>query len=53
MDWQMEMKYGKVVTGTFIEGPNRFIANVRIKGKRDVPDPVVKCHVKNTGRIRG
>jgi len=46
------MKYDRVIQGTFIDRPNRFIANVRIKGEGDVPDPVVRCHVKNTGRCR-
>ena len=46
------MKYDRVIEGTFIDRPNRFIANVRIKGEGDVPDPVVRCHVKNTGRCR-
>lgn len=44
------MKYDRVIQGTFIDRPNRFIANVRIEGEGDVPDPVVRCHVKNTGR---
>ena len=42
----MEMKYGKIVEGTFIERPNRFIAMVDISGT------VERCHVKNTGRCR-
>jgi len=46
------MKYDRVIQGTFIDRPNRFIANVRIKGEGDVPDSVVRCHVKNTGRCR-
>ena len=48
------MKYGKIITGTFIDRPNRFIANVRIKGEGGVPDsdPVVRAHVKNTGRCK-
>ena len=40
------MKYEKIVTGNFIDRPNRFIANVMIDG-----EPVV-CHVKNTGRCK-
>ena len=44
------MKYDRVIQGTFIDRPNRFIANVRIEGEGDVPDPVVRCHVKNTGQ---
>ena len=44
------MKYDRVIQGTFIDRPNRFIANVRIEGEGDVPDPVVRCHIKNTGR---
>ncbi|MBQ7702340.1 MAG: DNA/RNA nuclease SfsA [Candidatus Methanomethylophilaceae archaeon] len=46
------MKYDRVIQGTFMDRPNRFIANVRIKCEGDVPDPVVRCHVKNTGRCR-
>ena len=40
------MKYENIVTGKFIERPNRFIALVEMEGK------VEKCHVKNTGRCR-
>ncbi len=40
------MRYTKMVQGTFMERPNRFIAIVEIDGKREV------CHVKNTGRCR-
>lgn len=40
------MRYETIVTGTFIDRPNRFIANVMLDGQ-----PVV-CHVKNTGRCR-
>ena len=40
------MKYKKVVTGKFIERPNRFIAKVEIDGA------VHTVHVKNTGRCR-
>ena len=40
------MKYSKVVRGTFLNRPNRFIANVEIDGKIEV------VHVKNTGRCR-
>ncbi|MCL1811443.1 MAG: DNA/RNA nuclease SfsA [Methanomassiliicoccaceae archaeon] len=40
------MRYENVLTGTFIERPNRFTAYVEIGGKRE------KCHVKNTGRCR-
>ena len=40
------MKYDKVVKGTFIERPNRFIARVEIEGKTET------VHVKNTGRCR-
>ncbi len=46
------MKYDHVIQGTFVDRPNRFIANVRIKDEGDVPDHVVRCHVKNTGRCR-
>lgn len=40
------MRYENIVTGNFIDRPNRFIANVMINGKPEV------CHVKNTGRCR-
>lgn len=40
------MKYEKIVTGKFIERPNRFVAFVTVKGER------VKTHVKNTGRCK-
>ena len=40
------MKYQKIVEGTFIERPNRFIAKVMIDGKEET------VHVKNTGRCR-
>ena len=40
------MKYNQVVSGTFLQRPNRFIAHVLINGKEEV------CHVKNTGRCR-
>ena len=40
------MKYNQVVSGTFLQRPNRFIAHVLINGKEEI------CHVKNTGRCR-
>ncbi|MBR4863650.1 MAG: DNA/RNA nuclease SfsA [Oscillospiraceae bacterium] len=40
------MKYGKMVKGSFLSRPNRFIAHVEIGGSE------VVCHVKNTGRCR-
>lgn len=40
------MKYNRVIQGTFIDRPNRFIAYCEIDGI------VEKCHVKNTGRCR-
>ena len=40
------MKYGKMVKGTFLARPNRFIAHVEIDGKEQI------VHVKNTGRCR-
>lgn len=40
------MRYKNIVKGTFIDRPNRFIANVDIDGVPTV------CHVKNTGRCR-
>ncbi len=40
------MQYTNMVSGVFLERPNRFVAHVRICGKTQV------CHVKNTGRCR-
>lgn len=40
------MKYNKIVEGIFIKRPNRFMAQVIIKGKEET------VHVKNTGRCR-
>ena len=40
------MKYNRVITGTFINRPNRFIANVEIGGE------AVRTYVKNTGRCK-
>ena len=40
------MKYGKMIKGTFLSRPNRFIAQVEIDGKEET------VHVKNTGRCR-
>lgn len=40
------MKYSNVVKSSFIDRPNRFIANCEIDGKSRV------CHVKNTGRCK-
>ena len=40
------MKYKKIVTGTFHDRPNRFIANVWIEDKLET------VHVKNTGRCK-
>lgn len=40
------MKYREVVTGIFIDRPNRFVAHVDIEGTRHT------VHVKNTGRCR-
>ena len=40
------MKYHKIVEGTFIERPNRFIAKVLIDGREET------VHVKNTGRCK-
>ena len=40
------MQYGKMVEGTFLARPNRFIAHIEIDGNVEV------CHVKNTGRCR-
>lgn len=40
------MKYESVVTGIFVNRPNRFIAHVLTDGRQ------VVAHVKNTGRCR-
>lgn len=40
------MRYGRVIAGTFISRPNRFIAIVDLDGVE------TRCHVKNTGRCR-
>ena len=40
------MRYSKVTEGTFLNRPNRFIAEVEIEGC------VQRVHVKNTGRCR-
>lgn len=40
------MKYEKVISGIFIDRPNRFIAHVQIEGK------IETVHVKNTGRCK-
>lgn len=40
------MKFEHIISGTFLERPNRFIAHVDIHGNPEV------CHVKNTGRCR-
>lgn len=40
------MRYKKIVEGTFIDRPNRFIAHVNIDGQMET------VHVKNTGRCR-
>lgn len=40
------MKYNNIVSGRFLDRPNRFIAHVDIEGKE------VICHVKNTGRCK-
>jgi len=39
------MTYNNIHKGTFINRPNRFIAEVEINGK------IERCHVKNTGRL--
>ena len=40
------MRYERIVSGTFLRRPNRFIAHVLMDGQEDV------VHVKNTGRCR-
>ena len=34
----MKMRCDDIVSGTFIERPDRFIANVRIQFEKDVPE---------------
>ena len=41
-----QMKYNHIVTGEFVDRPNRFIAHVMIDGRQET------VHVKNTGRCR-
>lgn len=40
------MKYDSIVSGKYIDRPNRFIANVSVNGRCET------VHVKNTGRCR-
>lgn len=40
------MKYEKIIEATFVDRPNRFIAQVMVGGE------LVKAHVKNTGRCK-
>ena len=40
------MEYDRIISGTFLERPNRFIAYCEVDGIRE------KVHVKNTGRCR-
>lgn len=40
------MHYENMVSGEFLNRPNRFIAHVRINGEEQI------CHVKNTGRCK-
>lgn len=40
------MQYGSVITGIFLERPNRFVAYVMTEEGRQI------CHVKNTGRCK-
>ena len=47
----MDMKYDNVIQGTFIDRPNRFIANVLLADDNG-SGVVARCHVKNTGRCR-
>ncbi len=42
----ISVRYAKMVAGTFLSRPNRFIAHIAIDGKEEI------CHVKNTGRCR-
>lgn len=40
------MRYGNITQATFLARPNRFVAEVLFKGKKEI------VHVKNTGRCR-
>ena len=40
------MKYAKIVRGTFVSRPNRFVAHVTVNGE------AATAHVKNTGRCK-
>lgn len=42
----MGVAYGHIVSGRFVERPNRFVARVEVLGEE------LLCHVKNTGRCR-
>lgn len=41
-----KMQYKKIVEGTFVDRPNRFVAHVMIEGTEET------VHVKNTGRCK-
>ncbi len=40
------MRYSHIVSGIFLDRPNRFVSHIQIDGKTQV------CHVKNTGRCQ-
>lgn len=40
------MRYDNIISGTFVDRPNRFVAHVDIDGRRET------VHVKNTGRCK-
>ncbi len=44
------MHYDHVITGTFIDCPNRFIANCEISDPDTGQKVVSRYHLKNTGR---
>ena len=46
------MNYGKIVKGTFISRPNRFIAYAEVKEDGQAENKPVRSHVKNTGRLK-
>lgn len=46
IEYNIKMIYDKIIEAKFLERPNRFVAVVDIKGKREV------VHVKNTGRCK-
>ncbi|HCF50049.1 MAG TPA: DNA/RNA nuclease SfsA, partial [Syntrophomonas sp.] len=40
------MQYENIEKAVFLSRPNRFIAHIKIAGRKEI------CHVKNTGRCK-